>query len=213
MWFLPGGDKDWLAAVYRDPGGEFTLRYRFRYYKSPDPWDDRDEKNWYTGIFKPPRTEEEIVAKVDFLAQSMECMGFGGKVCGLVLRTDDPQRVAEEMGKQSWSHMKKMFATAEPGARVRMSEDLKKKLRGECTTNTHVAEMVEGAGNSCMKCSTAHVEEFGDSVGVVRGPTDYNNCKPGEKGYDPAKVGPEVDVYWPENLRYAYLPSDLELAK
>lgn len=42
----------------------------------------------------------------------------------------------------------------------------------------------------------AHVQEFGNCVGIVQGPT-----QPG---------WPEVDVYWqPSNLRYSYLPKHL----
>lgn len=56
--------------------------------------------------------------------------------------------------------------------------------------------------------SSAHLDEFKDSEGVVLGLTNYNNK--GEK-HDPAKVGPEFDVRWePENLRYAYAPEHLE---
>jgi hypothetical protein len=59
-------------------------------------------------------------------------------------------------------------------------------------------------------CSAEHVVEFGECIGVVQGPTDYNNCKPGEPGYDLAKVGPELDVRWlPSNFRFAYSPRDL----
>lgn len=64
----------------------------------------------------------------------------------------------------------------------------------------------------CMSCSAAHLEEFGDCVGVVDGPTDFNNRKPGDPDYDPEKVGPCVDVRWqPSNLRYMYDPDELEL--
>jgi hypothetical protein len=69
--------------------------------------------------------------------------------------------------------------------------------------------------NMLRNGSHDHVEEFGDCIGIVIGPTDYNNCKPDDPNYDPAKVGPEVDVRWqPSNLRYAYNPeTDLILVK
>ncbi len=97
-----------------------------------------------------------------------------------------------------------------PGTRVRMKESLKAKLRGPCAVR-HQAEVENG---SCMYCSSGHLAEFGDCVGVVQGPVDYNNCKPGEPGYDLAKIGPEVDVRWePTNLRYAYASEDLEVVE
>jgi hypothetical protein len=99
------------------------------------------------------------------------------------------------------------------GDRVRMSEGLKAKLRGDCLPGKHAGATSDLGGDSCFDCSTEHVEEFGGCVGVIQGPTDYNNCKPDAHDYDPAKVGPEVDVRWePSNLRYAYLPEDLEPA-
>jgi hypothetical protein len=56
------------------------------------------------------------------------------------------------------------------------------------------------------------VREFGRCIGVILGPVDYNNCKPGDPEYDPSKIGPELDVRWqPSGLRYGYDPSDLEI--
>ena len=214
MWFLEGGDKDWMAAVYRDPGGPFILQYRFRYYRSEDPWDEGDRKSWYVATAPPEMTEEDIVGKTDMMANTMACMGFGGKVHPLVLQSDDPKFITGEMAKQFWSHQRIEDNTMPWGTRVRMSEALKAKLSGECKPGKHVKEVVDGTDDTCYGCSLGHVKEFGGSIGVVHGLTDYNNCKPGEEGYDRNKVGPEVDVYWePDNLRYAYSPSDLEIVK
>ncbi len=50
-------------------------------------------------------------------------------------------------------------------------------------------------GDSCR-----HVREFGACIGVVQGLVDFGKQK-----------GPEVDVRWqPSNLRYGYLPEELE---
>jgi hypothetical protein len=103
----------------------------------------------------------------------------------------------------------------EAGDKVRMTEAYKAAARGKCgEAGKHVGPFDPGEGDDpggdCWGCSTAHVEEFGDCVGTVQGPTDYNND--GEPR-DPAKVGPEVDVRWqPSNLRYAYDPKHLERA-
>jgi len=49
----------------------------------------------------------------------------------------------------------------------------------------------------------AHIREFGECVGIVQGLTDFGKQK-----------GPEVDVRWqPSNLRYAYLPEELEVVR
>jgi len=99
------------------------------------------------------------------------------------------------------------------GDRVRMTEEFKAKMRGDCKPGQHVKEMVEGAGDSCFGCSLAHIQEFDDCVGVVEDLLDYNNVKPGDPAYDPNKVGPEFNVRWsPSNLRYGYHPDNLTLA-
>ncbi len=46
LWYLAGRGEDFLAcAEKRDE--QWLLTYRFRYYNSADPWDGKDEKNWY----------------------------------------------------------------------------------------------------------------------------------------------------------------------
>lgn len=98
------------------------------------------------------------------------------------------------------------------GDRVRMSEALKAKLRGRCLGGIHVDEPNPPFDGRCVNCSTEHLEEFGECIGIVQGPLDYNNVPPGHPDYEPDKVGPEVDVRWqPSNLRYGYHPDDLEL--
>lgn len=92
----------------------------------------------------------------------------------------------------------------EQGARVRMTTAFKAKMRGRCLPGKHAGLRnpdPEMPDEGCMKCSTGHIEEFGECEGVVQGLTDYGSQK-----------GPEVDVRWqPSNLRYAYHPSHLEL--
>ena len=86
-----------------------------------------------------------------------------------------------------------------------MSDALKQRLRATCGAAKHDTE-------TCPpQCSVGHIEEFGDCIGVVTGPTDYNNEPKGSAEYDPRKVGPEVDVRWERGLRYAYAPEDLVL--
>lgn len=106
------------------------------------------------------------------------------------------------------------------GDRVRMTAGFKSKMRGDCLPNKHVVPREgepsldpELPDDGCFRCSTAHVEEFGECIGVVDGLMDYNNCEPGDPAYDASKLGPEVDVRWqPSNLRYGYASEDLEPA-
>jgi hypothetical protein len=83
--------------------------------------------------------------------------------------------------------------TEEFGERVRMTEELKRLLRGNC----HHHELAEA--RECYECSSAHVIEFGDCIGLVEDLVQPN-C-------------PEVNVRWlPSRLRYGYDPKYLEEA-
>ena len=92
------------------------------------------------------------------------------------------------------------------GTRVRMSKALKLRFRGKCgEAGKHLGPFDPGGGTpedpggDCWGCGSAHVDEFGDCVGVVQGPTFPN-----------VPDAPEVDVRWePSQLRYGYLPEDL----
>ena len=66
------------------------------------------------------------------------------------------------------------------GTKVKMSQSLKDGMRAN------------GSG--------AHIDEFGDCMGIVIGPMF------------PDSNAPEVDVRWqPSNLRYGYHPDNLEI--
>jgi hypothetical protein len=93
-----------------------------------------------------------------------------------------------------------------------MADSTKAAYRGKCgQAGTHLGPFDPEDNETCWGCGSTHVEEFGDCVGIVDGPMDLNNCKPGDADYDPTKRGPWVDVLWqPSNLRYAYLPDELE---
>ena len=51
-----------------------------------------------------------------------------------------------------------------------------------------------------LRDSPEHIEEFGDTIGIVECLMDFGNSK-----------GPELDVRWYSNLRYGYLPEELEV--
>ncbi len=67
----------------------------------------------------------------------------------------------------------------------------------------------DDAGGECWGCGRAHVEEFGDCIGIVDGPLDLNNAPKDDAPCDPtwiaAFAATFVDVRWqPSGLRYAY---------
>ena len=76
------------------------------------------------------------------------------------------------------------------GTKVKMSEELKALFRANCIDGKHVGPMFD---EDCYGCCGAHVDEFGDCVGIVVGPIILT-------GDDL-----EVEVRWqPSNLRYGY---------
>lgn len=88
-----------------------------------------------------------------------------------------------------------------------MSQRLKDAFLRDCAVS-HAGPFMD---DECMGCSTEHVKEFGDCIGIVGNLVDYNNCKPGDRRWDFHKIGPEVEVRWqPDNLVYHYHPDYLE---
>lgn len=92
-----------------------------------------------------------------------------------------------------------MHDASVPGTRVRMSEELKRLLRGRCgEAGAHIGPFDDG---DCFGCSSAHVDEFGECVGIVQG-----------KMFPDVDDEPEVNVIWmPSMLRYGYDPAMLDV--
>jgi hypothetical protein len=87
-----------------------------------------------------------------------------------------------------------------PLSLVKMSEELKLLLRGKCGVAGHHLGPFDGEPEAqCYSCSSDHVEEFGECIGVVIG-----------SAWEDPSSGPEVDVRWqPSNLKYCYDPKYL----
>jgi hypothetical protein len=81
LWFLAGPERDWLCLVSRDKeDGQFRIDYRFRYYADPkdeDPFSGRDQKNAYSAK-SPGKTEDELIAIVDAIADKLVANNFSG---------------------------------------------------------------------------------------------------------------------------------------
>lgn len=103
-----------------------------------------------------------------------------------------------------------MTTTFIRGDIVRMTEACKEEMRGPCgKAGKHIGPFCDSGDGTfdCWGCSSTHIIEFQDCIGVVIGPMNYNN----EGENDPSKYGPQVDVRWmPSNLRYSYMPEHLE---
>lgn len=47
LWFLELPRADYSATLEQLEAGKFQVTMRFRYYETADPWDNKDQKNWY----------------------------------------------------------------------------------------------------------------------------------------------------------------------
>ena len=59
-------DNNWYMMVWKSDG-KWKSQYTFRYCKSDDPWDGKDEKNVYSVEFNGDMSEEEILGKMNAL--------------------------------------------------------------------------------------------------------------------------------------------------
>jgi hypothetical protein len=103
MWYCANGEKDWLCALYRDPGERWTMLYRFRYYRDDKVFDSKDIKNWYCWRAPTDRTESEVIKFTDSLAEFI-ALEARAKLHKLFLRTDKVEKILEAMKHGDFTH-------------------------------------------------------------------------------------------------------------
>ena len=93
------GEQDFLLTLTRLEGEHYELVYRFRYYNSDDPFDEKDRKSWYRAEGRGK--EEEIISGV---RKALMLIGTGFTE---LLRGDRPfDNFMEEFMKQDFVHAK-----------------------------------------------------------------------------------------------------------
>lgn len=101
--FNVGRQGDWMACAYREKeGGPWTLKYRFRYYVTADPWDKKDDKHWYTAQISEP--EDRFLRKIDLFAAAAAAVS-GSVVDRTICKVVGPDAFKKIEGKD-WFHMK-----------------------------------------------------------------------------------------------------------
>jgi len=65
IWYCPliPDEQDFLLSLTSSSEGQYQITYRFRYYNSSDPFDEKDKKNWYTSTITS-KNEAEVIAKI-----------------------------------------------------------------------------------------------------------------------------------------------------
>jgi hypothetical protein len=108
MSFVSWGSGDWLAALWKDPGGRWVLVYRFRHRADDKLLGSEDEKVWMVETTDDDVPEEDAVAYMDgvmdmLVAKAGE-LGAALKIHKLPLRSADPLACAAMLMGQPWFH-------------------------------------------------------------------------------------------------------------
>lgn len=107
LWFLdiPAMQRDVLAAVYTDELGELRGIYRTREIQGDDPWNNADEKHWFTLGFPTEETAPQVVKKMQQLMGMLQAT-VGGELSFLDLQGKDGTEAARVVMQQPWAHVK-----------------------------------------------------------------------------------------------------------
>jgi hypothetical protein len=96
--------QDWFGTVFRDEAepNVWHLRYRQKYYHSPDPFDPQDRRSNYEAVISN-LSEQEMIEKMDHLtAQLAEAGQFEREF--VYFGTDSAEAIFERMNSRPWAH-------------------------------------------------------------------------------------------------------------
>ena len=101
-------EQDFLMTLNRLKEGHYELIYRFRYYNSDDPFDEKDRKSWYRAEVAA-KCEEEIISGIETLLESLAAVADNETGYTELLRGDRPfEDFMEEFMQQDFVHARKM---------------------------------------------------------------------------------------------------------
>lgn len=112
-WFLgPGrvGEEcaDIHGALWRDPGGPWTIQFRIRYYADARTGSSsEDRKVWHRGVCTDrDASEEDVIGTTsETFAQMAEIINAPrSSICTVLLQTDRADKVIALIAKQPWAH-------------------------------------------------------------------------------------------------------------
>jgi len=102
VWFAcnrDGNKKDWMGTAYRDPGGPWTVRYRFRYYHSSE-----SEASWVEAKHNSDATEEFAKEAMEMIL-SMMPMGGMPEMDFCPMYSDDPKENMRRLSQRPWARI------------------------------------------------------------------------------------------------------------
>ncbi len=106
LWFVNAADKscDWLAALWKDKGGDWEAVYRFRYYRDDKAHGSEDQKSWYAVNIPGDAPEGAAMRGLNVIA-GMVAKEYGGEIHKVPLRSSDPMKCIEALKREPWFHM------------------------------------------------------------------------------------------------------------
>lgn len=102
----PLAASDLFGVLWRDPGEAWVFSYRFRYYASADPHDDRDEKSGWRATFPRGVAEDEAVRKVREVFGAIARVGLLGEVDEVAVETADEEEATRKIIARPWAHVR-----------------------------------------------------------------------------------------------------------
>lgn len=110
VWFVPGKDKDFMGAMWRDGDGPYHFTFRFRYYDgkmNDGPFND-DMKHTYHTVDEASRSEAE--AKESLLRVLQKLIGpewgfYPDELDEVVIQSADPMEVIAKITARPWAHV------------------------------------------------------------------------------------------------------------
>lgn len=103
IWFVSDQRSfDWAGCLVR-VGNEWCATSRFRYYRSPDPWDGKDIKNEYQ--YRAP-SRDQLMAALDEAARRAAAHAGPGCVNDRFEINGDANKAMGVLMAQPWCHIK-----------------------------------------------------------------------------------------------------------
>jgi hypothetical protein len=109
IFVVQGDEKDFMGALFKDPGGPWRFDHRFRYYRpdpKDDPFRDHDEKSGLWLVIPAQETKAGVLRFVRSVLGLAVDMGFGGDgaIHEIVLETNDPRAIKRALQRESFFH-------------------------------------------------------------------------------------------------------------
>ena len=110
VWYCAWDQTDWMAVLFREGSGPWTLRYRFRYYVDDRALDSDDRKSVTDVVAKPDAGAEvsaTMEATTDSLLELMKVGRPGVHIAEKLLIRGGSDTLIAALRHQSWSHMQR----------------------------------------------------------------------------------------------------------